>query len=323
MRTVLGIDAGGTSTRCVWLDETGRCLGFGRSGPGNPISAGGDAALLSLSSAVGEALASGAAAASPVLIQITMAGGRAAEPGFAAELPRRVGLRADVHFAPDLLSAYLSGRAASPGYLLLAGTGAVAGRVEAGALAHISDGLGWLIGDEGSGFWLGREAVIAVARAVEGRGPGTRLTDGVFAELGLDVMDHLGRSAGSTELLDAVYSGRRPVELARFAPAVLRADDDPVAADILDRAANALLATWRSVLSPSADGPTVLAGGVLSQASRLRDRVQAEVGDSVVVTDGLAGAGLLAMRALGVEADEAERERIVASLAALRASAAG
>lgn len=318
MRTVLGVDAGGTSTRCVWLDETGRCLGVGRSGPGNPLSSGSDIALLSLSAAVGTALACSDEAA-PELIMVTMAGGGSIEQGSVFDdLPQRLGLRAELRVSPDLLSAYCSGRADSPGYLLLAGTGAVAGRVEDGELTAISDGLGWLIGDEGSGFWIGREAVVAVARSMDGRGPQTSLAAEVAADFGWEFpsrgrRDVLGEV---TALLEGVYQRRRPVELARFAPAVLRlADSDEVANDIVDRAAAALLRTWSSVRSEAAVGPTVLAGGVLSAPSPLRARVQAALDDTIVVTDGLAGAGLLALRALGVPSGEAQRTRIVASLA--------
>ena len=58
MLSVLAIDAGGTSTRAVIVDEAGNCLGFGHSGGGNPISAGFEPALASLAAATRMALES-------------------------------------------------------------------------------------------------------------------------------------------------------------------------------------------------------------------------------------------------------------------------
>jgi len=56
MQHVIGIDAGGTATRAVLLDETGRCLGYGRTGAGNPTSAGLDLAIANQVSATRAAL---------------------------------------------------------------------------------------------------------------------------------------------------------------------------------------------------------------------------------------------------------------------------
>ena len=61
MLSVLAIDAGGTSTRAVIVDEDGSCLGFGHSGGGNPISAGFEPALASLAAAASMVPAASAA----------------------------------------------------------------------------------------------------------------------------------------------------------------------------------------------------------------------------------------------------------------------
>lgn len=59
----------------------------------------------------------------------------------------------------DLKVAFAAGTESPAGGVLVAGTGSVAGRVVARRLTATVGGHGWLLGDEGSGFWLGREAV--------------------------------------------------------------------------------------------------------------------------------------------------------------------
>src|SRR5262249_35118115 len=66
------------------------------------------------------------------------------------------------------------------GLLLIAGTGAVAARIAHGRTAAVADGDGWLLGDQGSGFWIGRRAVPAVLAALGGRGAPPALTAAVL-----------------------------------------------------------------------------------------------------------------------------------------------
>src|SRR5205085_1278058 len=64
----------------------------------------------------------------------------------------------------------------APGIVIIAGTGSIVyGRNQRGEAAR-AGGWGHLIGDEGSGYWIGREALAAVMRAEDGRGPSTRMT---------------------------------------------------------------------------------------------------------------------------------------------------
>lgn len=319
MRTALGVDAGGTRSRCVLLDEAGRALGVGFAGPGNPLSAGTEVALSSLSDAISSAmLGLEAGVDSPGVVVVSLAGG--VEPDELDGLRTRLGahgVSAEVIIESDLLSSFCSGRATESGYLLLSGTGAVAGRIEGGALVGVADGLGWLLGDEGSGFWIGHEGALAVLRSLDGRGPATSLAAPFLTQFAPEAADRIGRSREVAGAIQHIYRRQRPVALAGFAGEVLAAaSGDEVAADIVGRAAQALVASWRAVQAPGVVG-TVLAGGVLSRPGPLQDAVVAQIPDAVVVTDGMVGAGLLALRALGVPAGEDERMRIGETLAGL------
>ena len=251
---------------------------------------------------------------------ITMAGGSTGSVP-AADIVARLtegGVPAPVTLESDVLSAYFSGTPAPDGAVLVVGTGAVAGRVRGGRLVRVADGLGWLLGDAGSGFWIGRRAALAAAADLDGRGRQTLLTDEVLQEFGIarGGKELVGRPEALSLLVHQVYQ-RRPIELARLARIVLRHADDPVASMILDSAAEALTTTVTALLGDD-DVPLVLAGGLVGPASALHDRLIGRLSGRrcLTATDGLAGAALLALRQAGAEANQAVHARLVAALAA-------
>ncbi|WP_275263133.1 BadF/BadG/BcrA/BcrD ATPase family protein, partial [Segeticoccus rhizosphaerae] len=164
MDTILAMDAGGTTTRALVADRTGRVHGYGLAGSGNPVSAGLDAAMSSLVEAASRALEACAQPVSLASALIVMAGASSRMPG--EQIPERlagIGVRGPVRVESDLLGAFCSGTIRREGYALVAGTGSVAARVRAGRLDAVADGTGWLLGDAGSGYWVGHRVATAVA----------------------------------------------------------------------------------------------------------------------------------------------------------------
>ncbi len=324
--TALAIDAGGTSTRAVVVEADGRCLGYGRSGGGNPISSG-----------IGLAAASMTASASAALLMadlspreldtlvIAMAGEVADAEREAFERPMRdLGLPASPVYTSDASAMFFSGTWLDSGYVLIVGTGAAAVRIEAGQERRTVDGLGWLLGDAGSGFWIGHQVVLAALAALEGRGPATALADLLTVELGgLPSGDGArGRPSGVALALETFYR-QRPVELARFAPLAFAARGDSVADAIVAGAVESLATTLKATLDPGLPGPVICGGGVLTHHPEVaREAValaSSEVAGQVrIVPDGLAGAAQLALRSLGVTVDAEVFSTISASLGALR-----
>jgi glucosamine kinase len=335
----LGIDAGGTSTRAVVLGPDGHCVGHGRAGSGNPISSGTHVAAASLRSAAGQALlAAGLPGEAISSTAVAMAGGsRVAEDDEAGEAIRgaiqSTGVHAPLTVEPDLLALYFSGTSQPSGYALVSGTGAAAVRVVEGEVAATCDGLGWLLGDEGSGFWIGREVARAVSAALDGRGPATALTalllDAVPAD---DPPSFKPVAAAAVQDPNLRHLVRRlyavpPVHLARFAPlafAAVSASGDAVAVDIITRAGLALANTLSTVLAPELDGPIILGGGVLVSQDLVGAVVRSSLGAAhrhgpvVAVTDGLVGAGVLALRRAGLDVDPTTFATVTTSLAHLR-----
>ncbi|MEV0931822.1 BadF/BadG/BcrA/BcrD ATPase family protein [Streptomyces phaeochromogenes] len=195
---VVGLDAGGTRTRAVLASAVdGRVLGQGVAGPGNALTV--PVPLLT------EHLAEAVAMAVPEPDRarvVAVAGGFAGaaetapdEPGRLNALAaltaalRRLGIAADsVGVSSDIEAAFASAPGApADGLALVAGTGAVAMRIIDRRCAVTVGGDGWLLGDDGGGFWIGRSAVRAALRMADGRGGPTTLADAVGRALGVPI----------------------------------------------------------------------------------------------------------------------------------------
>lgn len=325
MPNILAIDAGGTSTRAVIVDESGNCLGFGQSGGGNPISAGFGPALAALADATSMAQATSGPRLSSALI--AMAGATSRMPR--QELKERfiaLGLHGELALESDLLAMFRSGTLASGGYALIAGTGSVAAHIEDGVLRSVSGGAGWLLGDGGSGFWIGHRVARAVVAYLDGRGAATALTDALLGELALvDTGEHAhGRRRVLLDLIDALYA-MPPVELSRFAPLAFRATDDPVARDILAAAADELVGTLTAIRPADAVGPVVLGGSILGSGNPVASALTAALPGAHLIParDGVVGAAVLALMRAGIRVDAGLQNRIAHGVTQFQEAAIG
>ncbi|MBO0871024.1 MAG: hypothetical protein J2P15_20935, partial [Micromonosporaceae bacterium] len=298
---VVGADLGGTSSRVLVAGLDGRPVARGSAGGGNPISHGVPAAAAQLRAALTMALQGLDPGAVRALV-IGVAGGvgaPAAAQAF-AETTAATGLRVRPEFLGDSVVAFCSATPLPSGTVLLAGTGATGARIRDWQNAVVADGLGWLLGDHGSGFWLGREAVRAAIAALDGTGPATVLAESVPRRL-LGDLPTGSPLRHRVQIVDAVMSGA-PIRLAGLAVLVAEAEaaGDAVAAEICDRAAAHLVATIGAVRTPEEDSPLVLNGGVVrSPRSPVGRRVRALAaarfaGDILIPADGAAGAAWLA-----------------------------
>ena len=85
----------------------------------------------------------------------------------------RAGLHCPMRVITDCEAAFATGTSSPSGTVLVAGTGSIAGRIVDHRMVGQSGGYGWLIGDDGSAFWLGREAVRATLKLLDlGRAAG-------------------------------------------------------------------------------------------------------------------------------------------------------
>ncbi|MFD1546738.1 N-acetylglucosamine kinase [Nonomuraea guangzhouensis] len=296
----IGVDAGGTSTRVAVHSLDGTRVGYARAGAGNPSAHGLTSAVAAIDTALGRALA-GQDASSVVA---SLAGVSGLVDSMEPELAKvwaGHGIASGPRVRRDVVLAYVAGSPEPDGSLLLAGTGAVAARFAAYEVDAIADGLGWLLGDAGSGFWIGRAGAKAVIAALD-RGS----SEGVLVEL---VVEHfLGAERGPTPRKDADRIVRLAqadhMRLAALSALVSQAAEagDPLALGIARQAAEHLVATVRRV---HRSGPVVLAGSVLTSEGPVRQAVRELLGGESVATarDGAGAAAWLAARDLLPETD--------------------
>ncbi|WP_243228645.1 N-acetylglucosamine kinase [Microbacterium sp. CIAB417] len=324
----IGVDAGGTATRAVVTTLDGRCVGYGVAGRGNPVSAGRPSAVGAVLEAVGAATVSAGRALSEVSVIAAAVAGQPASGAGAESLQAELsaaGFTGRVVFESDLLATYFSATASGNGYAVVSGTGACAIRVAEGRIEATADGLGWLLGDRGSGFWIGQRVAEAAIRDLDGVGRMTALTRAVLDHLGIDPQPRPGaeRSPELEELVSALYA-LPPIELASLAPLAFRCVEDPVAAGILRRAGERLAESLLAVLTEP--GPLVVGGGVLFRSGPVRDAFTGRLGgsadrlDVIPVEDGVVGAGLLALRAGGLPPTREALARLTETLALVRRS---
>jgi N-acetylglucosamine kinase-like BadF-type ATPase len=321
---LLAIDVGGTNSRATLVDMAGNCLGKGRSRGGNPGSNPPDLAAAAIIAAAQAAVADAGMEIDIAVALLAMAGPRvsAMEPQIEAAF-RALGLSGPLVLSGDLNALLPSVAAAMDGYCIVCGTGAGAVRIRNGEIDDVTDAAGWLLGDLGSGYWLGHQAARAVAAALEGRGPETALTKAILDALDIPLTNDLldGRSAPLQLLINAIYA-MRPIELASFAPLVIANSDDAIAANLLAEAEGYLLADFQRVFSPDMPGPVVLGGSIIEHLKGLPAaiaqvmRAAGHAPDIRRSGDGSVGAVVLALRHQGIDVDEAMLADIAASVTA-------
>jgi N-acetylglucosamine kinase-like BadF-type ATPase len=181
-RYLLGVDGGATKTLAAVLDLEDRVLHVGHAGPSNEDAVGPEAAVAALHEAADEAIAAaGIERASLGAAVLAIAG--TSTDSIAANLRNR---RDDGWIVVnDVVGAWATVNAGGPAVAAIAGTGSNVFGVSADGRAWRTGGWGHLLGDEGSGYWLGNESIRAALRDRDGSGPPTRLGEVASAFFGV------------------------------------------------------------------------------------------------------------------------------------------
>ncbi|HWI20941.1 MAG TPA: BadF/BadG/BcrA/BcrD ATPase family protein [Vicinamibacterales bacterium] len=257
---VLGIDAGGTKTVALLADADGHIIGEGRAGAAN-LQTEGELEVEKILHTVIDRATEGWSQP-PAAVCLGIAGvDREDDSRIIRDIMRRLGFRSNTLIVNDALIALVAGAGASPGVVLISGTGSIAYGVSQHGVAARAGGWGPTLGDEGSGYWIGRLALTAVMRDVDGRGPRTSLTP--------LVLQHF--SIPRPELLvSEVYhrpQGRRTIAALGSVVDYAREQGDPVARDIMTHAADELTMAAASVIARlemrGEQFPVLLSGGML------------------------------------------------------------
>jgi N-acetylglucosamine kinase-like BadF-type ATPase len=248
-RYFLGVDGGQSKTTAIIGDENGRVLGSGRGGPSN--HAGASEGRAKFINAIGTSLGAAcseagvdAATVRFVSACLGFSGGPADKQAILGEI-----LAVDRMLVTDDATIALSGAlAGEPGIVVIAGTGSIAfGRNAQGRTAR-AGGWGYLLGDEGGGFWIAREALRAALGWEEGWGSPTALRAMLLDSTG-------ARNMGARNMNDLMHRCYTP-EFPRPRIAALSVlvnyaaeSGDPIAQKILSEAARELALLARAVRS--------------------------------------------------------------------------
>ena len=179
---VIGIDAGGTKTLCLLADGEGRILSSARGAGANLQGAGELQVEKVLHETMEEAI--GSRDIVPAAICLGIAGvDREEDHTIVRGIMKRSGYKARVVVVNDALVALETGAPGAPGVVIISGTGSIAyGRNARGEAAR-AGGWGYMLGDEGGGYWIGRAALRRIPIAAWSPRPNAAWTERASAPM--------------------------------------------------------------------------------------------------------------------------------------------
>ena len=305
MKYFIAIDAGGNKTDCVLFDQTGAVIAseVGRGANSFDIGPAETSARLS-------------AAVDSLKLQLPAGGKLAAVFGSISAAYYYPEVEVHVKRHADGARTRLDGVVSSvmaavlgheDGVCLISGVGSYCCVRRTGEHRFYIGSTGYMLDTEGSGYVLGRDALNAVQREYDGRGPKTMLTPMIEKEMGETVLQHL----------PVIYSGGRAY-IASFAHNVFsaRSMGDPVAAEIFERGVNyyaeALRAAYKHMGQPF---KVAVGGGVFQNFPEYVEAVRAHApkGCELILLDAPAvyGSALEAVWLTGEEAEPDFRARFI------------
>lgn len=297
---LLGIDGGGSSSRAVVITPEREVVGRGESGPSNHYAVGAEAAAQFCATAAAAAIedakrmAPGFQAVDIAAWGFGLAGVRRASD--AAKMRAFLSEICGKPFAleTDVVAAHAGAFAGDPGIVLSAGTGAICFGADEYGEKFYADGWGPLLGDEGSGHWMGAEALKAACRSFDGRGPHTRLASAILDHLNLRNPDELvlfayspaatrDKIAGiSRVVLDLAEAGSQEAsDIRGRAVAFLTRSVLATGRALLERRRDRAVATNPNVAVPPLDLSVALRGG-LFEDDFLRASLGFAIGEAMV-----------------------------------------
>ena len=292
----MGIDAGGSTLRVGLFSETLECLHLEEfQETANPSIIGFEKVGILLRSSLIETLKEASVEPSEVkCIGAGMAGAdQAAEwlkNEFVSLFPK-----SRITVAPDYEIALIGAHGRRYGILILSGTGSSACGINGEGDLIRSGGWGYLIGDEGGGYWLGLQTLKAVANMADGFEEKTGLYQKIFHHLNISHPDDL-----ISWTYNPVTTNRKIAQISELVIEVA-ASGDPVATKIVESAAEHLFQLYQNLVERLnfIDPPVMFAGGLLTSETILQKLLIKKIGLNYVPIpkySPVAGAALMAQK---------------------------
>ncbi len=230
-RYLLGIDGGATKTLAAVLDIERSTLHLGHGGPSNQDAVGVRAAGEALFGAADQALAAAGISDEALDAAVLAVAGTDTDAVIAHVRAER---SPDWIVVGDVVGAWATATGARPGVGAISGTGSNVFGVGADGRPWRAGGWGHLLGDEGSGYWLGLQSIKAALRDRDTSGPPTAITDALLEFFGAPSVEAFAPTVYSKPLTKS--------EIAAFAveTARLAAQGDAVARELFQAGAHEL-----------------------------------------------------------------------------------
>lgn len=272
----LGVDGGGTKTTVALMNERGKTVATGEDGPSNPLRVGVETAVANIAAAIDKACDAGNVSRGDIVAAtLGLAGGRRRDmrervrESFATRFRlKKISVTTDAEIA---LYATTLGKA---GLAVIAGTGSVCIGVNERGEQFVAGGWGPIAGDEGGGRGIAGEALHAVAKASDGRGPQTKLSERAATYF---------RASSVDNLIGAIYAPKMDnSRIAGFARLVVETalEGDKIAREIIADAGyelgTAAVAVLRKLGLDNQKVPIGCVGGVFN-AGRLLTKPMKEI----------------------------------------------
>ncbi len=272
MTYLMGIDGGGSTIRVVVVAPDMARRAQTRGPRVNPYVIGREKSAAIIQAHMRDALAQAAISPDQITgVGVGIAGAAATQwQAWLRDVVGAVVPRAQIVTSSDVEIALVGAHGSRRGVLILAGTGSSAYAINDAGESRRVGGWGYLLGDEGSGFWLGIQALRAITRAFDDREMATILTSRILTHLGLQTERDLLLWLHGNETLPTN-------DVARLAPLVIEAaaEGDVVAQRIVEGAAQELALLGKSVIRwlATETPPIAFAGSLLENANVLSLRL--------------------------------------------------
>lgn len=310
-RYVIGVDGGGTKTEYVILDYSGNIIGRTKGESTNYQVIGGRKVKEELLRGFTKLMNDTNVSSNKIdHIFLGLAGA-----GRESDRKEITALFSDTEFAKkitvdsDATAALAGAFGTDPGIIIISGTGAICfGKNSEGKIVR-SGGWGYLLGDEGSGYFIGREAIIAVLKDLDGRGEKTKLRNRLEKHFNLNSID---------QIIPQIYQNKIDrVAIADLAPIVFEQahQGDAIAEEIIRRAGKELGILAKAVAQrlnfENDEIKVALIGSIFKQKEMLVNDISKELYEiswNIEIADPMFapqyGAALLALQKAGIEINE-------------------
>lgn len=285
MSFIIGVDGGGTKTNAVIADMEGRIIARATVGPTNPNVITREVLFETVSSMIGELQTQQPQAFGSIISAfagISGASNNRMQQVLKEIIEQLLPNGTTVCVEADTINALYSGTYGNPGIVQISGTGSITYGINMESKHDRVGGWGYLFGDEGSGYDIGRQGIIAALKAHDGRGPKTVL---------LDMLGTYFNETNGHELVQEVYALPSPKEgISPVSKLVFQAylGNDHIAQQIINNAATeislSIKTLYKKHFRKDEEVKVVLCGGVFSDKDIMPRLLEQELRDFQNIT---------------------------------------